>query len=376
MQAMKDWHKTHPHLFVKSPRNHPGRDNYQWASDDGSLQLLASDLTTEYMVNAHQEIIKGAPKSLTPYIVRSDGRWVTAIDESDRSIYLRSDLVEGTWATVLIVASSSNAYRLKLMSSSITLGAAPSIFPSEHGQLLRHMREVSELLGNEPVADAGQPVSKPSPMKPEPPQSSQGGTGTGFLVNKNGVFVTNAHVIDGCTRLTLNGKPASLLASSTAFDLAAVSTSPTAGVEPLKFSSNSAGLNADITIAGFPLHGLLGGLNVSRGSVSSLKGIGGDETNLQISAPVQPGNSGGPAVDRYGNVVGVVVSKLDVIAIADRIGGDIAQNVNFAVRGDLVKVFLSSNNIFFEETQGGPIMEAEDIAKRLQSTTSLIQCFK
>jgi len=29
MQAMKDWHKTHPHLFVKSPRNHPGRDTYE-----------------------------------------------------------------------------------------------------------------------------------------------------------------------------------------------------------------------------------------------------------------------------------------------------------------------------------------------------------
>mgnify|MGYP000444870971 CR=1 FL=1 len=28
MQAMKDWHKTHPHLFVKSPRNHAGRDSY------------------------------------------------------------------------------------------------------------------------------------------------------------------------------------------------------------------------------------------------------------------------------------------------------------------------------------------------------------
>ena len=28
MQAMKDWHKSHPHLFIKSPRNHAGRDTY------------------------------------------------------------------------------------------------------------------------------------------------------------------------------------------------------------------------------------------------------------------------------------------------------------------------------------------------------------
>ena len=35
MQAMKDWHKSHPHLFVKSPRNHTGRDNYLQLSKDG-----------------------------------------------------------------------------------------------------------------------------------------------------------------------------------------------------------------------------------------------------------------------------------------------------------------------------------------------------
>ncbi|WP_132546510.1 trypsin-like peptidase domain-containing protein [Rhodovulum euryhalinum] len=54
---------------------------------------------------------------------------------------------------------------------------------------------------------------------------------------------------------------------------------------------------------GYPYFGILDGLNLTRGSVSSLKGIGGDGFTMQISAPVQPGNSGGPLLNEYGQVV-------------------------------------------------------------------------
>jgi hypothetical protein len=65
---------------------------------------------------------------------------------------------------------------------------------------------------------------------------------------------------------------------------------------------------------------------------------------MQISAPVQPGNSGGPVLDRSGNVVGVVVSKLDAIRAA-AITGDIAQNVNFAIHSSIVTSFLDSYSV-------------------------------
>lgn len=70
----------------------------------------------------------------------------------------------------------------------------------------------------------------------------------------------------------------------------------------------------------------------------------GDAISMQISAPVQPGNSGGPVLNSRGAVVGVVVSKLDAVRVAEVIG-DIPQNVNFAIRGEIAKLFLFQNGV-------------------------------
>ena len=78
-------------------------------------------------------------------------------------------------------------------------------------------------------------------------------------------------------------------------------------------------------------------------------------------------------MDRYGNVVGDVVSKLDAMALAERTG-DIAQNVNFAVRGDLAKEFLADAGIAYEETASGEVLLPEDAAMRLQAATRLVAC--
>jgi hypothetical protein len=68
---------------------------------------------------------------------------------------------------------------------------------------------------------------------------------------------------------------------------------------------------------------------------------------MQISAPVQPGNSGGPVLDRAGNVVGVVESKLDAIKAAE-LTGDIPQNVNFAVHSEIVTSLLDSYSLGYD----------------------------
>ena len=94
---------------------------------------------------------------------------------------------------------------------------------------------------------------------------------------------------------------------------------------------------------------------------------------MHITAPDQPGKSGGPAVAAAGNVVGVVVTKLDAISAVEMIG-DIPQNVNFAIRGSIVQLFLHQNGVSVDlETEDDPIAP-ETIAEELSEYTFVVMC--
>jgi S1-C subfamily serine protease len=88
-------------------------------------------------------------------------------------------------------------------------------------------------------------------------------------------------------------------------------------------------LGESIAVFGFPLHGLLATSgNFTLGNITAVAGIGDDTRMVQMSAPVQPGNSGGPLLDQTGNVIGTVVAKINAIKLA-RITNDLAENINF-----------------------------------------------
>jgi S1-C subfamily serine protease len=94
---------------------------------------------------------------------------------------------------------------------------------------------------------------------------------------------------------------------------------------------------------------------------------------LQITAPVQPGNSGGPILDDHARVIGVVNSKLDTIKAA-RLTGDIAQNVNFGIALPVLIDFLEKNKIEYVSHSGSKKKTPVEIAKEAQSFTYLVQC--
>jgi S1-C subfamily serine protease len=94
---------------------------------------------------------------------------------------------------------------------------------------------------------------------------------------------------------------------------------------------------------------------------------------LQISAPVQPGNSGGPLIDRAGAVVGVVVSKLNVARLA-KVTGDYAQNINFAVKPELLRLFLEANQITYKGAELGKQLDGIQLAEHARSFTVQISC--
>jgi hypothetical protein len=126
-----------------------------------------------------------------------------------------------------------------------------------------------------------------------------------------------------------------------------------------------------------PLAGLLSsGPMRTTGAVSALAGFADNQRQLQISAPVQPGNSGGPLLDMRGQVIGVVVSKLNAGQIA-RQTGDIPQNVNFAVKHTEALAFLREQNVAV--TQGAASetpRPADAVGEVAQPSTLFLRCLK
>ncbi|MEM9047397.1 MAG: trypsin-like peptidase domain-containing protein [Pseudomonadota bacterium] len=218
----------------------------------------------------------------------------------------------------------------------------------------------------------------PEPRRARPRRDGDvDSTGTGFYVSSDGRIVTNFHVVDGCRQMIVDGgDEASVLATDRINDLALLQHDVTRAADEIaRFAPSGPRLNSDVTVVGYPLYGLLGGLNVTRGVVSSLKGLRGDETFIQISAEVQPGNSGGPALNARGYVVGVVQSKLDAVRLSERIG-DIPQNVNFAIRADIAQVFLNTNGVVPLIGEDRERLEPADLAEAAQKFTVLLECIK
>jgi hypothetical protein len=174
-------------------------------------------------------------------------------------------------------------------------------------------------------------------------------SGTGFAVGNGNSVLTNFHVVDGCKSVRIaNLGAGQIKILDRRNDIAVIQPDrPVTG--PLRFrSADQLKPGEEIIVIGFPLKGLLSSApTVTTGIVSSLAGLRDDRTRFQISAPVQPGNSGGPVLDRAGNVVGMVVSKLNVLRIA-RMTGDIPQNVNFAIPVSIITSILDANSIKYQ----------------------------
>ena len=121
------------------------------------------------------------------------------------------------------------------------------------------------------------------------------------MISATGQIITNHHVIDGCTgdikgNLT-GGAPAVLrvVSKDAANDLALLQGPADQFKQFARICDRTIRSGDAVTVIGFPLHGLLtSDFTVTTGIVSSLSGIKNDLRMLQISAAVQPGNSGGP----------------------------------------------------------------------------------
>jgi lipoprotein NlpI len=212
-----------------------------------------------------------------------------------------------------------------------------------------------------------------------PAQASETVTGSGVVIGTHGEILTNSHVVESCEQITVllsskESQLAVLVARDQKNDLAVVRiNNPPASVAAFREAAPLRAGDAVVAL-GYPLSGLLATTaNLTVGNVSALAGLGDDSRYLQISAPVQPGNSGGPLLDASGHLVGIVTSKLNATSIA-RVTGDIPQNVNFAIKAEVARTFLDSNGIAYRTARSDQQLSPADVGDMARPFAVYIEC--
>jgi len=208
--------------------------------------------------------------------------------------------------------------------------------------------------------------------------TDKGGSGSGFAISKS-IFITNAHVVDGCSTVKVGHSShgafdGEVIARDKVNDLAAVKVTAWPGIVLLWEDRPIVKIGERVATFGYPYGGAIASAgSLSTGDINALAGLGDDSRFLQISVPVQPGNSGGPLVNLRGHLVGIVTSKLNALKIAS-LTGDVPQNVNFGLKTGPLELFLSTHGIPKSTANGNEELKMTRIGEILSNSTAKITC--
>lgn len=202
-------------------------------------------------------------------------------------------------------------------------------------------------------------------------------SGTGFALG-NGYVVTNHHVIDGAKGISVkgikgimnSGYAAEVVASDKVNDIAILKIADYRfdgfGTIPYSVSTRMADVGEEVFVLGYPLTQALGNeIKLTNGIVSSRTGYQGDVSTYQMSAPVQPGNSGGPMFDSKGNIIGIVVA-----------GVPGAENVGYAIKTSYLKILIESAglNVKLPSKNSISALSLSEKVKRVKNMVLYIEC--
>lgn len=208
------------------------------------------------------------------------------------------------------------------------------------------------------------------------------GSGTGFFISNQGHILTNAHVVRGCEYMQLQTVDGAQYKGQILFrdertDLSVVKASVTPPLIATFPATSKYRLGDDVIAFGFP-YGASQVLSSSgvltTGTISALTGMYDNSSEMQINAEIQPGNSGGPLSDRFGNVVGVNAARISD-AYALKISGQIAQNINFAIKELMAKSFLQAHSVPFMVKDRNAPMSNADIADEMKKYSVYLMCY-
>ena len=192
-----------------------------------------------------------------------------------------------------------------------------------------------------------QSVQESRPTNPSRPDRHANSAGTCFVASPDGVVITSQHVIDGATRIMIrlyDGRevPAKVIHASRSNDLAIMKVDAS-GLPYLPIArARTARAGDEVFTVGFPSSSVLGTQpKFTEGSISAMSGMMDEPTYMQMSIPIQPGNSGGPVVNEQGEVVGIVAATA-AVEFFYRATGSLPQNVNWAIKAEYAQLLFDA----------------------------------
>ena len=205
--------------------------------------------------------------------------------------------------------------------------------------------------------------------------------GSGFIVSTNGYVLTSEHIVRKAEQIKIRTAtglyPARIILQDKFNDIALLKVE--GQYEPLSFSTNRvARLGQTIFTIGFPMPDLQGfSPKVTKGVVSSLKGVLDDNRDYQFDAAIQPGNSGGALVDETGCVIGIVHGQINEAMVIDEKGA-LPQNVNYAVKKSYILAALNDHPevlVQLGKDGGTGDLSFEDAVERVRRATVLVVAY-
>lgn len=203
-------------------------------------------------------------------------------------------------------------------------------------------------------------------------------TGSGvFIADK--VLVTNHHVIEGARKIEVIVKDgnnvstyiAKVLSTDKTNDLALISIEDEkfAGIGDLPFaiSTRTRDVGTSIFTMGYPMATYMGEeVKITDGIINSKTGYDGDIVTYQISAPIQPGSSGGPLFDKAGYLIGITNAGIRE-----------AQNVGYAIKGSYLCNLIESAPVTINIPENNTIenMELTEQVKQLSKYVVFIKVY-
>lgn len=205
--------------------------------------------------------------------------------------------------------------------------------------------------------------------------------GSGFFIDDDGSMLTSHHLVEGCADVTVSPtfgdlRLATGVVRDEQADLALLRTdAEPPGIASFAEDSGSAILASGF-VSGYPEQGMvttapiLTAVDILQREADTPQGPA-----MIVRGDIRKGNSGGPLLDTAGNVIGVVVAKIDSVALY-KATGETVVDIGLILPGDRVQRFLKEQRINYRQTQQLPLQPLDRLLEDTRPFMAQVGCWK